>query len=159
MISASTHPRMHKPHPYSTSVPPPTPPDWDYGSCFMMTGPGQRRLIFWLLGRGWGGIWRVEDIGRAARLTGRWSRHWGPRCRDVQGFSVRGSKDKHLWESERLDGNLSQEVRLYHCRGNHRREADLVVLRSAASLFGRDQPSTADRKILLRSIALLRNKV
>ena len=80
-----------------------------------------------------------EDTGWAARLTGRWGCRWGPRCRDVQG--VGGSKDKHQWEYERLDGNLSQEVRLYRCRRNHRREADLVRLCSAASLFRGGQAS------------------
>ncbi len=76
-----------------------------------------------------------EDTGRAARLTGEWGCRWGLRCRDVQGVGVCGSKDKHQWEYEKLDGNLSQEVRLCHCRRNHRREADLVRVCSAASDF------------------------
>lgn len=83
----------------------------------------------------------VEYTGWTARLTGQWSCHWGPRCRDVQGVGICGSKDKHQWEYERLDGNLSQEVRLYHCRRNHRRETDLVRSCSAASLFRGDQAS------------------
>lgn len=91
---------------------------------------------------GWQGGGGVEDTGWAARLTGWWGCRWGRRCRDVQGVCVCGSKDKHQWEYERLDGNLSQEVRLYHCRRNHRREADLVRLCSAAS----DRPSTLYRQ-------------
>lgn len=116
------------------------PAGWDCRSYFFVTGPGQRRgrwFIFWLLGGGqeggWGGL-RTQDDLPDWQADG--DCHWGPRCRDVQGAGVCGSKDKHQWEYERLDGNLSQEVRLYHCRRNHRREADLVRLCSAASLFG-----------------------
>lgn len=45
----------------------------------------------------------MEDRERAARLTGC---HQGPKCRDVWGVGVCGSRDKHHREYERLDDNL-----------------------------------------------------
>lgn len=114
----------------------PHPPGWDSGSYFFVTGPGQRGeegsfFGFWVEEKRWT-AGKQGGAGWAARLTGWWGCHWGRRCRDVQGVGVCGSNDKHQWEYEMLDGNLSQEVRLYHCRRNHRREADLVRLCSAA---------------------------
>lgn len=138
----------------------PHTPGWDCGSYFPLTGPGQRnggRLIFWPL---WGGRGGVEDTGWAATLTGWWGCRWEPRCRDVQGVCVCGSNDKHQWESERRDGNLAQEVKLYHCRRNHRREADLVRLCWAAALFERGPglKPAADRKVLWQSTSLLKSQ-
>lgn len=72
-------------------------PEWDTGSYFVMTGPGQKRLFFLALGRGLGTGWadRLSNGAVTGGLGG-----------DVQGDGVCGSGDKHQWESERHDGNL-----------------------------------------------------
>ncbi|KAF6726349.1 Cytokine-dependent hematopoietic cell linker [Oryzias melastigma] len=69
-----------------------------------MTGLEQKTLSFLVVGTlGAERRRAVEDRGWAARLTGC---HRGPRCRDVWGVGVCGSKDKHQREYERLDDNL-----------------------------------------------------
>lgn len=119
-------------------------------------------------------LWQVQDRGGSffgteliladggtqwpARLTGQQSCHWGPGGGDVQGDGVCGSGDKHHREYERHDGYLSQEVRLYHCRRNHRREADLVRLCCIALWSRPELRRPADRKTLTLTVGRFKHQ-